>query len=319
MKIENFPQPPGSPKMPRNKPVELAGNAMGLQTMEVDQLHQQGLTGKNVCLAVLDSGAIHPDLQDRVVAFQDFFYKRNEKPYDDFFHGTACSTMAAGRGGPVSGVAPYANLAILKVTDENGCVEAFEVKKALTWVKENRARYNIQVVNMSFGLSEGQAKVAELVKELNQMGVLICTSAGNDGPTPHKFDALKASPDLLTVANCDVHGSKEAWDDTLMPQSSRPPEGDPDGADVTAPGADIIAGKPGGDYYRFGDGGSSFSSALTAGVLTLFKEALPQVTMDQIKEALQHTSRPLDNVPANAQGAGVLRAKAALDYLKSKQ
>lgn len=201
MKIENFPQPKGSPKAPKNKPVELAGNGVGLETMQVDQLHQEGLTGRNVCLAVLDSGGIHPDLENRVVAFKDFFYKKDEKPYDDFFHGTAVSTMAAGNGGPVSGVAPNANLAILKVTDENGCVEAFEVKKALTWVKENRERYNIQVVNMSFGLGEGQSKVAELVKELNGMGVLICTSAGNDGPTPRKFDALKASPDLLTVAN----------------------------------------------------------------------------------------------------------------------
>lgn len=319
MKIENFPQPKGSPKAPRNKALELAGNAIGLHTMEVDQLHQQGLTGRNVCLAVLDSGAVHPDLQDRVVAFQDFFYKKNETPYDDFFHGTAVSTMAAGRGGPVPGVAPEANLAILKVTDENGSVEAFEVKKALTWVKENRERYNIQVVNMSFGLTDGQSKVAELVQELSGMGVLICTSAGNDGPTPRKFDAVKASPDLLTVANCDVHGTADPQDDTLMPQSSRPPAGDPDGADISAPGADIIGGKPGGDYWRFADGGSSFSSALTAGVLTLYKEAFPNLTMEEVKEALNHTAVPLAHEAANAQGAGVIRAKAALDYLRTKK
>ncbi|MBS2034632.1 S8 family serine peptidase [bacterium] len=316
MKIHPYPAPKGWFK-PAQAPVEQAGNAVGLQTLEVDQLHQEGLSGQGVCLAVIDSGAQHPDLQGRVVAFKDFFNNKEGESYDDFFHGTAVATAAAGQGGPVGGVAPKANLAILKVTDENGCVESFEVKKALAWVRENRERYNIQVVNLSLGLEEGQAKVAQQVKELNDMGVLVCASVGNDGPVQHALDALKGSPDLLAVANCDLHGTVSPQDDSLVAHSSRPPADDPNGADVSAPGADIIAGRPGGDYYRFADGGSSLAAALTSGVLTLWKEAMPQITMSQVKEALAHTAVPLVNVPANAQGAGVLRAKAGLDYLRA--
>ncbi len=318
MRIHQYPTPPGSPK-PKNRPIEQAGNAIGLQTLEVDQLHREGLTGQGVCVAVLDSGAAHPDLQDRVVVFKDFYNGKDGQSYDDFFHGTAIATAAAGSGGPVPGVAPRAKLAVLKVTDEQGGVESFEVKKALAWAKENRERYNIQVINMSFGLMDGQPKVAEQVKELSEMGVLVCTSVGNGGPTPRKLDALKASPYLLTVANCDLHGSVDGDDDTLVPQSSRPPEGDPDGADISAPGADIIAGRPDGDYYRFADGGSSLATALTSGVLALWKEALPGITMDQVKEALAHSAVPMANVPGNAQGFGVLRAKAGLDYLRNKK
>lgn len=319
MKIHQFPVPKGSPKPDKRKPVELAGNAIGLKTLEVDQLHQEGLTGQGVGLVVMDSGAVHPDLQNRVVSFKDFFNGKDEKNYDDFFHGTAIATAAAGWGGPVPGVAPKANLIVLKVTDENGGVEAFEVKKALAWAKENRERYNIQVINMSFGLMDGQAKVAAAVKELSDLGVLVCTSVGNDGPIPRKLNEFKASPDLLTVANCDVHGTAGSADDTLVAQSSRPPEGDPNGADISAPGADIIAGRPDGDYYRFSDGGSSLATALTSGVLTLWKEALPNLTMDQVKEALEHTAVPMSNVPENAQGFGVLRAKAGLEYLRKLQ
>jgi serine protease AprX len=318
MKIHQYPVPKGSPEPPKNRPVEQAGNAVGLQTLEVDQLHREGLSGEGVGLAVIDSGAQHPDLQNRVVAFKDFFNNKDGPNYDDFFHGTAIATAAAGRGGPVPGVAPKARLVVLKVTDENGCVESFEVKKALAWVKENRERYNIQVVNMSLGLGDGQAKVAEQVKELNDMGVLVCASVGNDGPTPRKLDALKGSPDLLAVANCDLHGTANPQDDTLVAQSSRPPADDPNGADVAAPGADIIAGRPDGDYYRFSDGGSSLAAALASGVMTLWKEALPQITMSDVKEALAHTAVAMANVPENAQGAGVIRAKAGLDYLRAK-
>ena len=319
MKIHQFPVPKGSAKPDKNRPLELAGNAIGLKTLEVDQLHQEGLTGQGIGLVVMDSGAVHPDLQNRVVAFKDFFNGKDEKNYDDFFHGTAIATAAAGRGGPVPGVAPRANLIVLKVTDENGSVEAFEVKKALAWAKENRERYNIQVINMSFGLMDGQAKVAAAVKELSDLGVLVCTSVGNDGPTPRRLNEFKASPDLLTVANCDVHGTAEGSDDTLVAQSSRPPEGDPNGADISAPGADIIAGRPDGDYYRFADGGSSLATALTSGVLALWKEAIPSLTMAEVKQALEHTAVPISNEPKNAQGFGVLRAKAGLDYLRNVQ
>ena len=51
----------------------------------------------------------------------------------------------------------------------------------------------------------------------------------------------------------------------------------------------------------------------------LWKEAIPGLTMAQVKEALEHTAVPLSNVSGNAQGFGVLRAKAGLDYLKKLQ
>lgn len=53
-----------------------------------DQLQQVGITGKNVTIAVIDTG-IHPhqDLEGRIIGFKDFVNNTGE-PYDDNGHGT---------------------------------------------------------------------------------------------------------------------------------------------------------------------------------------------------------------------------------------
>ena len=53
-----------------------------------DGAYRLGLTGKNIGVAVLDTGIFpHRDFEDRVVCFSDFVRGRREA-YDDNGHGT---------------------------------------------------------------------------------------------------------------------------------------------------------------------------------------------------------------------------------------
>ena len=308
--------------LPQQAPVSEAGNVAGLETMEVPKLWEQGLTGKGVGVAVLDTGcAKHPDLDGKVTEFHDFFYKEKEQ-YDHGFHGTGVCTLLAGSGdglkGQVRGVAPEADLTVLKVTDSDGAVESFEVLKALQWVEQNRERRNLQVVNMSFGLAEGYLEVDESLARLAKQGVLISTSAGNTGPKPSPFDPFKASPNLLTVTSSETAGTAAGEDDTLSSTASRPRPEDKEGPDVSTPGMDLIVGDPSGKYMRVADGGTSFASALNSGVMALWKQALPQITIEDVEAALKATSVPLQGSNSLEQGHGTLRAAQGLEFLKER-
>ena len=44
--------------------------------IHTDYAYKMGLSGKNVTVAVMDTGvAPHPDLEGRILAFKDFFQK----------------------------------------------------------------------------------------------------------------------------------------------------------------------------------------------------------------------------------------------------
>ena len=60
-------------------------------TVGSDFANEYGLTGKNVSVAILDTGVFpHEDLitpRNRIIGFKDFI-KQKEQPYDDDGHGT---------------------------------------------------------------------------------------------------------------------------------------------------------------------------------------------------------------------------------------
>jgi subtilisin family serine protease len=111
----------------------------------------QGLTGRGVRVAVLDSGidATHPDLQGKVVAEANF--SDADSTTDRFGHGTHVASIVAGTGaraaGERKGVAFEASLLNGKVLDDFGFGFESGVIAGMEWAASQRAR----VVNMSLG------------------------------------------------------------------------------------------------------------------------------------------------------------------------
>ncbi len=304
----------------RRRALEKSGTQVAHEGTGVREAWDMGFKGQGVGIVIMDTGmAPHDDLKDRMVAFHDFSHPQYVmKPYDPDFHGTFCAGIAAGDGslshGEIVGVAPEASLIGLKVDDEEG-FDYPNVLAALKWIDENREKYNIQVVNMSFGLGCGQKLVADAIKPLADKGIIFCTSAGNGGPTPRKLDLFKASPDILTAACSDNRGTAALGDDRLANLSSRPPEGDRNGPDVTVPGTDVTGTDPNGNYRRVVDGGTSFSSAYLAGAMALWKQKNPRLTVSEARTVLEQTSQKLPGTPEAWQGAGQLQVAEGLKRL----
>lgn len=285
-----------------------------------DQAHDLGFTGKNVIVAILDSGlqTDHPDLVGALLAEECFCTladgrgccpngsTRQSGPgsaEDDNGHGTNVAGIVVSAGGVSSvGVAPDANIVAIKVLDRNNAfADSAQVISALDWIINNRN--DVQIVNMSLGtnaLFSGTCDnttsftmaFARAINTLKSLGITTFASSGNQrSPTQMSAPACtsntisvgavyKANVGPVSIFGC-TDATTEADKVTCFTNSNSK-------LDLMAPGAPIVStGRNSGlsTYY-----GTSQASPHAAGGAALLLEANPALTPDDIKDALKTTS-----------------------------
>ncbi len=318
-----------------------------------------GYTGAGVGVAVIDSGiaAWHDDLtsrtptlypygNQRVAAFVDFV-NGQLAPYDDDGHGTHVAGIIAGNGydsnGRNAGVAPDANLVVLKVLDGRGNGTISRVIEALDWVLANHQQYNIRVVNLSVGAAIHESYWTDpltlAAKRLVDAGIVVVAAAGNLGhnaagePQYGGVGAPANAPWVLTVGASSTNGTTSRGDDEMATFSSRGPtyidwSAKPDlvapgvgTVSLAAPGSllyDVRAGALlGGSVPTFAQpylslSGTSMAAPVVSGTIAAMLQANPSLTPNAVKAILQYTAQPYPGYDALTEGAGFLNAVGAI-------
>ena len=173
---------------------------------------QNGLTGQNVTVAILDSGVEpHKDLGDwgtarsRVIAEKDFVNPEPilvydtksglyERVYDPCGHGTHVAGIIAGNGAASTGngfyrtfygIARKANLVSVRVLDGNGRGTVSNVIAGIQWVIANKVQHDIRVLNLSLGHPVGESyttdPLCQAVEQAHFGGITVVCAAGNNG------------------------------------------------------------------------------------------------------------------------------------------
>ena len=275
----------------------------------IDELHDEGICGQGVTAVVIDTGAYpHLDItlgHKRILKFKDFINNKSV-PYDDNGHGTFVAGVLAGNGvvsnGKYGGIAPMANIIVLKALDNLGQTETFTILNAMQWVYENKHRYKIKVVCMSFG-SNPLPKNDPLIRGAESLwdsGIAVVCAGGNDGPAPNTIKSPGSSAKIITV------GSAKYTDGhfNVADFSSRGPARNRVKPDLLAPGVDITGTKNSTDFYTTMSG-TSVSTPFVAGVAALLYQKYPHYSPNQIKSLLLHTAIRLPCDP-NSCGRGLL-------------
>lgn len=214
-------------------------------------IHEKGIRGKHIGIAILDTGiTMHPDFDNRILFFKDFVNHRS-RMYDDYGHGTHIAGIAAGSGkvsrGKYCGVAPEADLIILKVLDSKGNGSIPTLMKALDWVLNNCEQYHIQIVNISVGTvaERGRLEDSDLVRAVNRVwdsGIVVCVAAGNNGPGRESVTTPGISRKVITVGSSEYSVLHRNNRELLSDYSGRGPNASciikPD---LVAPGSDICS------------------------------------------------------------------------------
>lgn len=301
------------------------------------RLHERGITGRNVTVAVLDTGiaARHPDFFNsrgsgsRIIAFADMTTKEGRRrseqegqdavmqwAYDDYGHGTHCSGILGGNGkvsgGLYCGVAPECNIVSVKVLNRKGEANVEEVLWGLDWVKRNQYRYHINVVNISVGSTKGRdfdenSPLVRGVDEVWDQGMVVLTAAGNHGPERFTIGAPGNSRKIITVGSSD-DAVKKGQRMIMGEYSGRgPTTACIKKPDIVAPGSNIISCSPSGTYT--GKSGTSMSTPIVSGCVALLLSCYPGMSNREVKIWMRENALDM-GFPHEKQGWGMINMES---------
>ncbi len=319
-----------------NSPVQLTDNGggddevgIGSQTpatdypdvIGADVVWQQGVTGKGVTVAILDTGiGNHRGVTrsilgrpGRIVAWVDLV-EGSRRPTDPNGHGTHIAGIIAnsqkGADGEWNGIAPGVNLVGIRVLDATGTGTYERVITGLQWVIQHKDEYNIRVVNLSI-VSPVQSPywadpLNQAVMQAWASGLVVVVAAGNGGPNPLSVGVPGNNPYVVTVgAFTDNYTPLDWGDDYITPFSAAGPT--LDGfvkPDVVAPGAHMVSTivpqsglardhrAHGASNQYFSMAGTSQAAAVVSGLAALVVAHNPQFTPNEVKYRLTATAFP---------------------------
>ncbi len=267
------------------------------------KVNKTTLTGKDVCVAFIDTGiSYHMDFlvpKNRIEFFKDFVNDRNEL-YDDNGHGTFVAGVCSGSGTKsalkYSGIAPCTKIISLKALNASGEAGANNILDAMEWVFENHNRYDIKIVCMSFGSEPLGYNDPIMIgaEALWREGLVVIAAAGNSGPHFETIKSPGVSSKIITVGGFD---DNRLDDENFLKDffeiadfSSRGPAFKRIKPDLVAPCVDIIScGKD--TYIKLS--GTSVATPMVAGICALMFEKIPNIKNDEMKKLLLTMCRPI--------------------------
>lgn len=306
------------------------------EIIELPWAHERNILGQNVGVAIVDTGiCLHTDFTEqgnRVTAFYDLIHGKTE-PYDDNGHGSHVAGIVGGNGtlskGRYIGVAPKCNLIGVKVLDNKGDGNISDVLVGLQWLIDNKAKYNIRIVNISVGTStknkaDENSLLVRGVDALWDAGIVVVVAAGNNGPGPMSISTPGISRKVITVGSSDDRITVELFGSKRTDYSGRGPTVSCiKKPDIVAPGSNIVSCGTMKNYQRFrynlqnnqkGDhlslmytakSGTSMATPLVSGAIALLLSKYPNMTNKEVKLKLRESAVDL-GYPWSKQGWGLL-------------
>jgi serine protease AprX len=312
------------------------------KTVRADKLWERGFTGSGVGVAVIDSG-VAGDMVDfkgsdggsRVVA-NVVTSAGATKAGDGLGHGTHVAGIIAGNSfnrspsdplyGDYVGVAPDANLVVVKASDEVGNSTVLDVINGIQFVVDHKDEFNIRVLNLSLSSDTPQSYKTDpldaAVEYAWQRGIVVIAASGNRGSAADAVHYAPANdPFVISVGGSDEKGdSGRAWR-AYWSSAGRTQDGFAK-PELMAPGAHIVSTLAPSSAFQFlcptcivagayfKAGGTSMAAPVVAGAAALLLQARPSLTPDQVKAILTATDRPV----RGSFGAGNIDVEAAADY-----
>lgn len=313
------------------------------QQINVPLLHNFGITGYGVTIGMCDDGfnwRNHRALkQRRVIGEYDWIFRDdstsnqsspNQIPADSWdqdVHGTSTfSTIGGFYQGELIGPAFDADFYLSKTENDASetPVEEDYYLEALEWMEAK----GVEVVsssliykpydppNNSYNYKDMNGKTTVIVRAASiaeSLGVVVLNSMGNEYQTDPP--SIVSPPDGESVISV---GAVDSAGEIAVFSSNGPTSDGRTKPDVVAMGVDVYTAlsktSSEADSLFSYSSGTSFSCPLTAGVCALMLSAHPELTPEQVKEALRMTANNKDK-PNNTYGWGLINAyEAALYY-----
>ncbi|MFC0558853.1 S8 family peptidase [Halalkalibacter alkalisediminis] len=286
----------------------------GIELIEAPRIWEQGYYGDGVVIAVLDTGcdSDHFELKDRILDGYNFTTDDNGDPaiFEDYNgHGThVCGTIAATQNDAgVIGVAPKANLLILKVLGGQGFGDTKWVTEgvrfAMNWRGPNGER--VRVISMSLGGKVKDQSLHQAIQKAIKEEIIVICAAGNEGDGRDETDEFAypgAFPEVVQVGSVNLQGEISKFSNTNCH------------IDLVAPGEEILSTYLNNEFAVLS--GTSMAAPHVSGAVALIIEQSEKEFERRLTEAeiwAQLIKRTISlNFSRRFQGNGIVKLSTGL-------
>jgi major intracellular serine protease len=267
--------------------------------------------GKGITVAVLDTGCDtdHPDLMDRIIGGYNFTKDDggDALKFEDYNgHGTHVAGTIAGNlnNNGVVGVAPEANLLILKVLGKNGSGQYDWIINAIRYATEQK----VDIISMSLGGPNDIQELHDVIIEAVNQNILVVCAAGNEGDgrdSTDEFGYPGCYNEVISVGAVNLERKSSGFTNSNNQ------------VDLVAPGENVISTYLNGTYATLS--GTSMATPHVSGALALLKVLSNcaferNLTEPELYSQLIKRTVPLGSSP-NIEGNGLVYL-TLLDHVK---
>ena len=256
---------------------------------------------EKVKIAILDSGV---DYGNDIDVAQTITLVPGEEEMSPLFmdgtgHGDSVAGLIAAKddGEGITGVNPNAEIYSIRVLDDDNCAPVSRVVEAIYKAID----WKVNIINMSFGVSEYSAALEKAVKDADKAGILMIAAAGNTGRSGVQYPA--AFDEVMAVGSVDQQGD-------VVESSAKGEE-----VEIVAPGE--LVRSTGFLGEQIVDSGTSLAAPQVAAVASLIWEKDLSMSADFVRALLKESANAYGE--QEAYGNGLVDAEYALKNYKSFQ
>jgi hypothetical protein len=296
-------------------------------------LHRLGATGNPLLFAFMDAGyggyLSNPFLDStrkkgKILSVKDFV-ARDNSVVEDNPHGLSCLSIVAGNiPGSYIGSCPDASFILLRSEDAQSeyLIEEFYWAMAAEYADScgvdiissalSYTTFDLASQNHRYEEMDGKTTIiSRMANRAVSKGMLVVTSAGNDGGNSWKYVGAPADADsVLTVGA--VNATK-----TIADFSSYGPSADKQiKPDVVGLGVGTALSLSNGSLAQAS--GTSFSTPVIAGLAGCLWQLFPELTVQQLIELIRESSDLYDS-PNDRYGYGIPDMRKAVGLMLKRQ
>lgn len=287
--------------------------------LSIDISHSYNLTGRDISIGLIDSG-IFPHkglmLKENTIKYFHDLINNYDKPYDDYGHGTYLGGIISSNFDYAMGIAPDASLSVIKAFDKSGLGYLSDIIKGIEKLYLETPEIKILLLPFEFNnIPELRFDpLHELIKFIYNKNITIICPSGNNGPSPYSINKPGTFKEVLTVGGAKIDNNEFK----ISSYSSRGPlKEDYTKPDVLSLSEGIISLKSDIFYNTTNKlhenetilttsfSGTSVSSAILAGIVSLILEKYGDITPKDVKSILYLGSKSIGE-NKNTQGKGIV-------------
>lgn len=282
----------------------------GLQKLSIKKLWVAAQNkGNTIKIAILDTGisSTHPEFEKaKITRYNVLTAGTDTEDFDG--HGSHVAGILIANGIMATGVAPEADLVIIKIAEKTTSWEIANVVKGIQHAIDVRA--NIISISGEFPIRNPDIEILkQKIQEANAAGIIIIASAGNNFREVPVESFPAAFEECLSIGSITKDGVR-ADSSSLSTQ-----------LDLVAPGEEILSAWTGTDYRV--ESGTSMATPMVAGIaailLSYSKTFLHKsITPSEMETILKKTADDAGTAGFDfAYGFGIINPLKALELLKT--